>query len=158
MPVESSASVKVRGLRELTKTLKELERAEDLAEVKEAFMAAAGEVVEAARARASTAQMRSAAGRLAVVKSQARAAVKIGGKPYDLGAEFGAFHGQRRKSARFQSGVTTGWNNLPVWAGRGASAGNFLYPAIRAQVPETIDKVGAAIERVFERIPNGVGD
>ncbi len=154
-------SVKVTGLKELRKALKELERAEDAAELKDAFTAAATNVQQASQSKAGSDASRwrrqsvSAAGRLKVVRSAGRAAVTIGGKPYDLAAEFGANQDEQRKTRRFASGKTTGWRMLPPWSGNGPSAGRWLYPSIRDEMPKTIETVGDAIERIFADGPIG---
>ena len=63
------------------------------------------------------------------------AAVKIGGArfPFALGAEFG--------SKRFRQ--------FEPWRGAGATAGYFMWPAIREEIPKLIAAYGDAIEKAF---------
>lgn len=133
MASTKAAAVRVEGLTELRSALKRLENLEDQAELKQALWDAAGRVVDEARAKASTRQERSMASRLKASRSQAKAAVIIGGKPFDLGAEFGA----------------KAWPQFRDWLGNDMNAGYLLFPTIREQTPQIVEDLGDVVEKIF---------
>lgn len=151
---DDAVGVKVSGLKELRKTLKALENVEGAAELKTAFVEAGGEILTVARAKAGAdgskwrRQTASAASRARVVRSAARGAITIGGRPFDVGNEFGAYHNQPRSVA---GGTRKGWNTLPPVVGYRQTAGRWLYPAIRQQMPETVEIVADALMRIAEQ-------
>jgi hypothetical protein len=73
---------------------------------------AAATVVSMAKQKAYTKQMKAAAQDLKVVGS---GTVQYGGRPYSIGAEFGAIQ----------------WHQFQDWKGNQDDAGHFLWPSIR---------------------------
>lgn len=122
-------------MRDLRKDLKELGDLETSNELRDALNEAAQLVVDESRANASTRMEQSMASRLKASKGMASAAVSIGGKPYDLGAEFGAKR----------------WPQFKEWRGNGMDAGYVVFPTIRAEEERIVDKFGEAIDRVLEK-------
>lgn len=141
--------IEVEGLRELAKALKSLNEKHLTNELKTVNFRAASEVVSEARGNTSSRMQASAASRLKATKTAAYAAVRLGGQPFDLGAEFGAVRGIMRQTGR---GVVTGWNQFEPWKGNGGDAGYFLYPAIRSKVPELMETYGDEIEKITDKM------
>lgn len=134
MPTNKAASVKVEGLTELRNALKRLEDLESIDQVTDALWAAADAIVSEAQGRASSPMERGMASRLKKSRSKAKAAVIIGGKPYDLGAEFGAKR----------------WPQFKEWRGNDLNAGYVLFPAIRSKQDDLVDDLADVIKRVFK--------
>lgn len=147
MPTLDGASVKVAGLRELRAALRRLDDRSLLKELGSANARIADLVVSKARGNASSAMEQSAAGRLKASKAVASARVILGGKPYDMGAEFGAGRNQRRSRS---TGSYLGFNQFKPWRGSGGGAGYFLFPAIRDSRDELIEAYAKGIERVWQ--------
>ena len=111
-------------------------------------------VIPAARANASTKLERKAARTLVSVRTDTGGAVRIGGGKGGfggaLGAEFGADRNQRRLG-RPGGKVTpvTGWNQFKPWRGSDRGAGYFLWPAIREQEPEIINRYSKLFDELF---------
>lgn len=133
-------------------------RLKDLGDVEKTrqYKAASDEIAEqlvipAAQAKASTRGEQQAARTLVAVRTTAGGAVRIGGG-FDaaLGYEFGADRNQRRL-ARPGGKVTTvpGWNQFRPWRGSGAGAGYFLYPAIRENEDEIIDRFATVFDELL---------
>jgi hypothetical protein len=137
----AGGTVKVTGLAELRKALKAIGEEKSLAEVNHRI---ATEIVSGARGRASSRMESSAAGRLRASKSAVSSRVILGGKPYDLGAEFGA--GQNKPRSR-KSGSYLGYNSFKPWRGNGEGAGYFLYPTIRDNREALQQAYGDEIEK-----------
>ncbi len=133
MATNKVASVKVQGLRELRKDLERLGDTEGSARFKQALQDAAKTVIADAKGNASTRMERSAAGRLKVSKGANAAAVMLGGKPYDLGAEFGAKR----------------WHQFKPWRGNDIDAGYFLFPAVRDAQDELLDEFSDVIDDIW---------
>ena len=148
MPV-AQGGVGIEGLRELAKALRALDEKHLTNELKNVNFQAASQVIDEARGRTSNRMQASAASRLKATKTAAYAAVRLGGRPFDLGAEFGAVRGVPRQTVR---GIVTGWNFFEPWKGNGAEAGYFLYPAIRAKVPELMDTYGDEVEKITDKM------
>lgn len=127
-------SIRVEGLKELRKDLKAVGDAEEQSAFKAALNEAARLIVDRSQASASTRQERSMASRLKASKGAATSAVTIGGKPYDLGTEFGAKR----------------WPQFRPWRGNDTSAGYLVFPTIRDAEDEIADKFGDAIDRILE--------
>ena len=126
-------AIKVQGLADLRRELKKLDLTEDL---KEANNRVALLVVDEAqkRARALGRMEAKAAESLAAGRAQAKATVAFGGTkaPFALGAEFGAMR----------------YKQFREWRGSGATAGYWLYPAIRDETPRIIDVYGDELMRI----------
>lgn len=126
-------SIRVEGLKEVRRDLKEAGDFEGSAALKAALAEAADHVVATARSRASTRQERSMASRLKASRSAASSAVTLGGKPYDLGTEFGAKR----------------WPQFRDWRGNDLGAGYLLFPTIRDQEERILEPVAGALQKVL---------
>jgi len=157
----ADVAVRVKGAKELRKTLKGMDERGVLKELGKVNNRIASVVVSRAQGNAGTAMERSAAGRLRAGKGATKATVTLGGKPYDLGAEFGARRNvvRTRKvrvatvmgTAMYGSGTYLGLNQFKDHRGTGERAGYFLYPAIRESRDEIIDQYGDEIDRLFRK-------
>lgn len=127
-------SIRVEGLKEVRRDLKEAGDFEGSAALKAALAEAADHVVATARSRASTRQERAMASRLKASRSAASSAVTLGGKPYDLGTEFGAKR----------------WPQFRDWRGNDLGAGYLLFPTIRDQEERILEPVAGALQKVLE--------
>lgn len=135
-----TGTVRVEGLRELSKALKQLEDKNLGKELQKANKAAATTVAKdatgAAYSLGSTAahvapSIKASAGRMS-------ASVSIGGAshPAAAGAEFG---GQGRPTTmQFQP-----------WRGAGSNAGYFLYPTIRRDADKIVEEYTAALDELL---------
>jgi hypothetical protein len=144
----AAGGVSVEGLKELAKAFRQLDDRTVISDLKDVNYRAALLVKDAAQGNASNAMESAAAARLKATKTANYAAIRLGGKPYDLGAEFGAIRGVPRSTAR---GVVTGWNFFRPWKGAGSEAGYFVYPAIRAKAPEIEETYGDEIEKITDK-------
>lgn len=140
----ADATVRVTGMRELRAVLRRLEDAERTAELKQANIDVAELVVRGARGRASSTMQHSTASRIRAVRSISRAAVRLGGKPYDMGANFGAFHDRPRQR---RTGTYRGYN----WAPLVKRPDYMLYATIEAESERIVDQYGDAVERIWNR-------
>lgn len=141
-----SQSVRVEGLAELSRALRKLEDAEGSKELRAAFKGAADSVIRDARSGGDRMQA-SMASRLKASVGRASAAVVIGGKPYDLGAEFGANQNVPRSTKR---GTVLGWNQFQPHRGNGENAGYVVMPAARAARDRLPTDLGDAIGRLWD--------
>lgn len=149
-----NAGVKVTGLQEVRSALKRCEDADRQAELKQANFDVAELVVREGRSGASgvSSMAARAAETLRAGRQLAKATVTLGGAraPFALGAEFGAGRDVRRGNVGGNPPRPgRGWNQFMGWRGNGEDAGYFLYPAIRENTPEIVDRYGDAIERIF---------
>lgn len=146
-----SASINIEGLDALRKELKKLDDAGLTDELKDANFEVAEFVVARARSRAaSLGRMEAkAAGSLTAGRQLARAVVSGGGAkaPFFGGAEFGSMRGQQRGQDK-RGRHMVGWNQFDYWTGNGATAGRFLYPAIRSGTDEIIDMYDDALVKI----------
>lgn len=92
----AAGTVKVTGLKEMRATLKKLEDKTLLKEMGEVHRQIGNLVISEARSLANTKQENATASRLKSSSSTTGARVTLGGKPYDMGAEFGSYHNLRR--------------------------------------------------------------
>lgn len=139
--------LKVYGLAQLRKALRELADKDTMDRLKTANVHAAETVVDAAKGRAGTRLQRKAAETLEVART-VRAAVRFGaGFRGALGAEFGSAQNVRRRVNHF--GNYTGWNQFEGWKGNGPEAGYFLWPAIRDKSDEIMQAYADEIADLF---------
>lgn len=126
--------VEVQGLKELRSALRKAADLEGMAAIKAAHKAAGDHIVNVGRGNASAQgkQAAKAAQSLKSTNTAGYAAVRIGGArfPFAPGSEFG--------SGKFKQ--------FKPWRGSGATAGHWLWPAIRAETPKLITDYGDAIE------------
>lgn len=94
--VNAAASIKVVGAKELRASLRQMTDTNLLKEIGKAHRRIGDMVVEEARSRAHSTMEKAAASRLKSSAATASARLTLGGKPYDLGAEFGAHRNMRR--------------------------------------------------------------
>lgn len=138
----SSQGVRVQGLNELNRALRELGGRELQKELKETGLGVAREVADDARAGAFA--LGSVAAKAAPsVNAAARftgAGVSIGGAAYPFagGAEFGG--GRRPTTQQFEP-----------WRGNGSNAGYFVYPAIRENADTIAEGYLGAVEDVARK-------
>lgn len=147
----SAASIRIQGLTDFRKEIKALGDASLRRALREANKAAAETARQAAVSHASTRQEQAAAGSLKVVNSEAGARLSS-----DLiwfgGAEFGAMRNQRRvKRTGLGAGTVLGWNQFRPWRGNGADAGYFLWPGLRAEQDQIIDRYDEALQDLASR-------
>lgn len=147
------------GIKELRTALRKLGTPDQMKELKAANQAAAQIIIDAAQGKASTRLERRAAATLKAANTQ-QAAIRLGGIPGALGAEFGAYHDQVRRGP---SGVEfLGYNQFKDWAGNDDKAGYFLWPAIREKTPEVLELYADDLIVRFDRSTppnmNGFGD
>jgi hypothetical protein len=137
-------TVQIFGMRELRSTLKRCEDAERQAELKRANVEVAELVIRGARRRAGSRMQRSTAARMKASRSLNRAAVRMGGRPYDMGANFGAYQDVPR---RRRTGSYLGYN----WAPERRSPDYMLYATIEAERAQIVDFYADAIEDIFRK-------
>lgn len=145
-------SLKVEGLRDLQRTLREMDR--DLLPVlRRTNKEIADEVAVDARSRAHG--IHKGGERLAraitSVSQQRSAGVQIsdGGRTAGaLGYEFGAGHDTSRNR---RSGQYVGFRQFDVWRGNGPDAGYAVYPAIRAAAPDLPEKYLRALDPLLRK-------
>lgn len=144
--------VQFDGFDEARRRLKKLDDVEKTREYKTANWQIANDVVlPAAKANASTRMERRAAGTLVAVRTAAGGSVRLGGGfAGALGAEFGADRNQRRLGRpRGTVAPVTGWNQFKPWRGSDRGAGYFLWPAIREQEDEIINRYTKLFDELF---------
>ena len=141
-----SEAIRVTGAKELRSALRRMEDRTMMRELAKVHKAAADLVVARARGNTDSKLEQSAASRLRAGRAAASATVTLGGRPQDLGAEFGAGQDVVRQRS---SGTYLGYNQFEPWT----KAGHFLYPAIRESRDEIIESYGDGIERLFGRKP-----
>lgn len=139
-----AAAIQVTGMREVRAALKRLEDAERSAELKQANVDVAELVIRGARARATSRMQSSTAGRMRASRSGTRASVLMGGRPYDMGANFGAHHNVPRRRS---TGSYLGYNQFPPIR----RPDYMLYATIEADSGQIVDFYGDAIEKIWAR-------
>lgn len=148
-----SEGIEIEGLRQFARELKAISPDLD-AELKALNFQVASKVKDDAVARAAGQgpMVRRAAQSLRAAKQAARAAVFLGNKstPFAFGAEFGSGRNQPRQLPN-EGTTRLGWNQFRPWAGSGSTAGYFLYPAIRQDMPEIVDMYGDAVEKIAKQ-------
>lgn len=141
------------GLNELRAKLKKIGDVDKSRQYKLAgFEVARDIVIPAAKANAATRMERRAAGTLEPLKTESGGAVRLGkGFPGALGAEFGADRNQRRRGRPHgKDAPVLGWNQFRAWKGNGSEAGYFMWPAIREQTDEIVNRYTQLIEDLWD--------
>jgi hypothetical protein len=137
-------AIRVEGLGELRRALRNAERAEDLRELREGLRRAAGVVARDAQGRVPSRTGR-ARGSIRPVMSGNRAMV-AGGKasvPYYGWLDFGS------RNPRTGNPRSVGpWNG----SGVGPRQGRFIYPAIDAKSDEVVRLISEALEDALRRL------
>jgi len=144
--------VRMEGFDEARRALKRMEDVDRSREYKAASKEIAELIVREARGNASTRMERRAAQTLQPVALEAGAAVRLGkGFPPALGAEFGADRNQRRLGRPHGTvAPVTGWNQFKPWKGSDTGAGYFMWPAIRANADEIVNRYTALFDELFD--------
>jgi hypothetical protein len=142
----AGSNIRINGLVDLQRELRKIntELPKKLGDVNKEV---ADYVVRRSKGRASTPLEHRAAGTLKAARQQRVALVRLGGakNPEALGAEFGAMQNQERRTGR---GSVLGWNQFLAWRGSGTGAGYFLFPTIRQDTPQIIDKYAELIDKM----------
>lgn len=131
MPVNRSATVEVRGLKELRQKLKDIDLEKDL---KKVHHRVADLVAVDARQVMAGLPVGGMAGRAASTIKASRSAVgariNLGSAsvPFALGVEFGAHRNVQRRRGPHSM---LGWNQFQEWRGAGDGAGYAIFPTIR---------------------------
>ena len=150
--------IEFEGLKETRAALKKLGDVEKTRAFKTAgFEIARDVVIPAAQAKASNRMERRAASTLKALKVSTGGAVRLGeGFPGALGAEFGAYRNQLRGGRPGgRPAQVRGWQQFRPWRGSDSGAGYFMWPAIREQTDEIVNRYGEMIEKLWEE--NGDG-
>ncbi len=150
MPPVAHLAIQTSGLKELVRGLKGGEERLDK-EIRAGVAALAKDVAADAKGMAANLTPKVPARVIGSISGRAQAAsadIKLGSNsvPFALGWEFGARHNVERTTAH---GPMLGWNQFPQTRGRGATAGYFLYPAVRKHRDELFDKLLNVIEEVM---------
>ena len=113
-----------------------------------------------ANARALGKMQVRAAQTLEPLRTAAGGSVKLGkGFAGALGAEFGADKNQRRQGRPHGKSVQVqGWNQFEAWRGSDTGAGYFLWPAIREQTDEIVNRYSKLFDELFDEDGNPRGD
>ena len=151
-------AIEFEGFDETRKAIQRLGDIEKSKQFKAAgFEVAQDIVIPAAKAKASTRLERRAASTLKALKVNTGGAVRLGeGFPGALGAEFGAYRNQLRQGRpRGRSAQVRGWQQFKPWRGNDAGAGYFLWPAIRENTDEIINRYSEMIEKLWEENNGG---
>ena len=151
--LSTGSTIKVKGLNETIKALREVGDAERLGLLKDVFYRGAQTVVRAAHGNASNKMEHAAAAGLKASRTQNRAQVAFTERRgFEFGAEFGAAQNQPRRAYRGGTGYHyRGLNQFRPWRGNGEDAGYFLWPAIRETAPKIAEDIGDELERIFEK-------
>ena len=150
--------IEFEGLKETREALKKLGNVEKTRAYKLAgYEIARDVVIPAAQGKASRRMERRAAATLKAKKVSTGGAVELGkGFEGALGAEFGAYRNQWRTWQREGTTVTgRGWQQFQPWRGSDGGAGYFLWPAIRDQTDEIVNRYADMIEKLWEEDGNG---
>lgn len=144
--------VEFEGFDEFRRALKKIEDPEKTRAYKVASAEVADLVIAAAKDKASTRMERRAAATLVPVLSAAGGAVRLGGGfEGAFGAEFGADRNQRRQGRPHGTpAVVAGWNQFKPWRGSDTGAGYFLYPSIREQEDEIVNRYDEMFRKLFD--------
>lgn len=145
-------AIRVEGLREIARALRNLDRALPR-ELRKTNLDAARHVAGAAKVAATSlgGVAAEAAPSIRALATATSASVRLGDArhPYALGAEFGAHHDRARPTRR---GVVRGWNQFPEWTGNGRTAGRFLFPTVRGELPEVVDLYAEMLADLADRL------
>lgn len=148
-----AGAVRVEGLRELNKGLREIGP-----EARQELKAASQQIANfvAADAKAAATALGGVAAKVAPsITPRAgiggTAGVAFGGVRYPMagGAEFGA--GQDRTRNR-KNGQYVGYRQFEPWTGNSSTAGHFLYPSIRRDADRIVTEYTAALEAVVKKV------
>jgi len=145
--------IRIEGLNETRAAVKRLADPEKTRQYKAVgFTIARDVVIPAAKGKASNRLERRAAGTLKPVRTVTGGAVRLGGGfPAALGAEFGANRNQTRAgNPGGRPAQVRGWNQFQPWRGSDAGAGYFMWPAIREQTGEIVNRWADMIEKLWE--------
>jgi hypothetical protein len=151
------------GFDEARRALKNLEDVEKSRAYKVANYDIGKDVVIPA-ARANAARLGKgpvrAAATLKALRTESGGSVRLGGG-FDgaLGYEFGADRNQRRRGRPNGKSVPVlGWQQFEPWRGSDGDAGYFLWPAIRQETGEIINRYARLFEELFDEDGNPRGD
>lgn len=149
----TSSTIKVKGLNETVKALRDVGDAEKLGLLKDVFYRGAETVVAKAHGNASTKMERAAAAGLKASRTQNRAQIAFTERRgFEFGAEFGAAQNQPRRAFRGATSYSyRGLNQFQPWRGNDEGAGYFLWPAIRSEAPKIVEQVGDELEKIFQK-------
>lgn len=146
----AGAGVTVRGLRDLQKALRELDKTYPR-ELRVVNKDAAEIVASGARSKAQSlgGVHAKSAPSIKAAAQQRQAGVSIGGPrwPYAIGAEFGG--GKYGKGNPTPGGGYT--TQFPPWRGRGTGAGYFLFPTIRRDIPRIEEHYERALDALARK-------
>jgi len=126
-----SDMVRMEGFDEARRALKRMEDVDKSRQYKSASKEIAELIVREARGNASTRMERRAAQTLQPVALEAGAAVRLG-RPHGTVAP------------------VTGWNQFKPWKGSDTGAGYFMWPAIRANADEIVNRYTALFDELFD--------
>lgn len=133
-----TGTVKVQGLRELSRALKAI-GPEAQHELRDAAKTVATFVANDARARAMGLGSTAAhvAPSISPTGGVSGAGVGFGGAAYPMagGAEFGSYR----------------YRQFKPWRGNGPDAGYFIYPTIRADADRIFDEFDGAVKRIIDK-------
>jgi hypothetical protein len=113
-----------------------------------------------ANARALGKMQVKAAQTLKALRTASGGSVSLGkGFAGALGAEFGADRNQRRQGRPHgKSAPVTGWQQFEPWRGSSTGAGYFLWPAIRQETDEIVNRYKKLFDELFDEDGNPRGD
>ena len=166
--INRSARVEAKGLAELRRSMRQMGDRELMREFAKNNQALAEYVAKKARIRAigvGNMQERAANDAMKAMRTAAAARIELRPTrrtPYALGAEFGAEQNERRRVRSADGSVrfVRGWNQFRPWAGNalttGGRGGYFLFPTIRAERDEIVDRYVQSLEAFVDKnIPDG---
>ena len=138
------AEIRVEGLAELRRALKNAEQVDDMADLRDGLKRAAGVVARDAQGRVPSRTGR-ARGSVRAVSGGNKAYVAGGKKavPYYGWLDFGS-----RSPRSGQSRSTGPWAN----SGKGPKRGRFIYPAITAKEREIVHLVQQAVSQALNKL------
>ena len=153
-----TGQVRVEGLTELRKAVKELGDVATSKEFKAAGYDVAKEVViplAQSKAAGLGRMYARAADTLMATRIAAGGGIRLSNRdfPGTLGAEFGAMANQLRNT---RAGTMRGWNQFRGWRGSGPGTGYFLWPTIREDAELILDEYNERIDPLVKRLfPEG---
>lgn len=151
MPTQVYGGIRIRGMRELQRALRQIDK-ELPKELAAANQRVAQHVVDEATSRAKALGPMQAKGArsLSAARQQRIAAIRYGGARYPMamGAEFGAGQNTLRQTSR---GAVRGWNQFRSWRGSGGNAGYFLFPTLRREGDRVVDLYGDVLEDLIAK-------
>lgn len=140
------------GLQEALAGLERVAKLDAQRDLRTQFQTIAEQVIAQAKSLARSGGQVKAAGTLKQASTSAAAALRFGGGfEGAFGFEFGADRNQRRVVNHF--GYYTGWNQFPMWRGSGATAGYFLWPAIRDVSKENTEALAESVALIAAQRP-----